>query len=1541
MATTQNLTELPTIQYTGMDYQSVISQIQEIISSNTNWKENWTQFYNSEAGTMLVQLMAWICDNLAVRQDLIYNEQFLATATSEQSKLRLLNQIGYKQKTTSSSMVEIEIIPKSLSDAELIISNNFETLSDIKDSILRFSANDINGKKVPWEVLDVNPDGTINYLTKIKLSKLQAVYNSFNNGAINKKLFAVQGTTNYIKNISATEDGPVFDLGVPDFDLKTLTVLQENEGSTPITHKKVNSFIDLSEVEDGIPCYIVEKNDNGTWQIRYPWKSIVENNYMLNTHLYPKGKEIHVFFRVSSGVKGNISEGMMSYDGTAINENNKQIGFSIKNTKAGYNGKNGETLNEAVKNAPLSLLTMDRAVTSSDYDKLLKENDLVNNCVTYTPSNMPATFKDWYGRRINPQEAFSFITLNKNYDGIPNNKLNYFPWIDLVKEPVLNECYNMYDGNSNVSLKLEGVYQYLKVEDLEFKNKDHLDFCGTINGTDNKGNKLLKNAYVFKTPYDLKTAIDTQNANNEDKIKIKNHLEESYTPYLKNIYNDFTKGNDFLTIKNNIYTRDTVPNYLSNNISDEYINCINFEPITVVFDDNISITVDLKKDIEKYIGKRTYTNSSGIEEKYEINESDFDEYYLKLSNIGSDEPIDANLIKESFINIYKGRQGAEKRDGIVELFRKAYDELKETNETTNQEFAKKLSRAFTHNEKKYAFMDLGFKFPSNIMSYSYKTLDNKEKAFDIQKNNNPFFKDYSNLPNNGVSEDSNDDEYYAIKINNEIYAFKINPYTISKAIAFYDRFALGGSNKIYYDVYNYIGIGNIYYYGDNKYSCSALNDSTGSFSSNSLNSIVYTDTQKSFVKYITLTPDRFAIFLNYIFSPLKIKESENPDEIDNVLKKVEYVDGKYIFSDYYDDLGIRFSLFEKDHFDVNSENDNSEYTYEDGKEYDIRIDYSGDEIKISSLSNEEINKINEINPVKDFLETEFGIKKILKEKKYKDFSSSEIFNELMMDSINSKFWIRSLKEGKNASIYFKSSEQNMGLISSLGLNSGTFILNSDNSSTTYVTTKAYGLEALELYLGSDNDYVTNGDIIYTSSCLNDDLNNMYISYVLDYTNNRVELSKQENYYGDAPEIIGISGQVVKLIDGEYVIDKTLSDFDVRLTSDEFNGYSFYNINEDNLTNPKLNIIKNKRTSITIPAFNLDDYYSEYKFTVNIDGNKISVDYGSFKNSAELADVLKKEIILNDNLKDYVNIIVNHKISGETIISSVGVNSSIEFIAENSMEVEKFKEIFGTNITNPDFYILYPISAIKKINGENTDVIHYLNEEKTEFYYAPTVSSELKFVYREYISDTESRFGDYYISAEGNNFGNYTFYLNKSDYSENFPDGNFYVHFLNDRTYASNADEIEENILRNYMKKYMIAGTELNFLKPYFRTFDIVLKVLYNPNYDEQELRKKIKSAIENKFKITNLNNISTGNNIYRSDIDRLVLGIEGVISINLKYFGYDKNDTKKYPNQQYALTSSASGTSEDGTDFYIINILGNFEDNDIDLEKNGSISINI
>ena len=79
----QILTELPNIQYTGMDYQSVMAELQNIIKDNPNWSENWSEFYSSEAGTMFLQLMSWITDNMSTRQDVLYNEMFLTTAQKE------------------------------------------------------------------------------------------------------------------------------------------------------------------------------------------------------------------------------------------------------------------------------------------------------------------------------------------------------------------------------------------------------------------------------------------------------------------------------------------------------------------------------------------------------------------------------------------------------------------------------------------------------------------------------------------------------------------------------------------------------------------------------------------------------------------------------------------------------------------------------------------------------------------------------------------------------------------------------------------------------------------------------------------------------------------------------------------------------------------------------------------------------------------------------------------------------------------------------------------------------------------------------------------------------------------------------------------------------------------------------------------------------------------------------------------------------------------------------------------------------------------
>lgn len=1537
MASTQTLTELPIIQYTGMDYRSVISQIQEIISSNDNWKENWTQFYNSEAGTLLVQLMAWICDNLAVRQDMIYNEQFLATANSSQSKLRLLNQIGYKQRTTSSSMVRIEVVPKTLSAYDIVFSNNYSSISNVKDSILSFSAKDINGKQTDWEVLDVNTDGSINYLTKIKLSKYKPVYTTFSDGKTTKELYAVQGKTNYLEQVSATENGPVFSLGVSDFDLKTLEVFQKSNGTdVPLIHKRVDNFLDLSKVDEKIPCYVVEKADNGYWQIRYPWKSIVENNYKLAGHLYPKGETISIFFRTSNGSTGNIAEGVMKYNGTVLSENNEQIDYTISNIDSGYNGKNGETLEEAVKSAPLSIMTMNRAVTTDDYDRLLKGNNLVANCVSYSPANMPPAFKNWYGRKINPQEVFTFITLNKNYQDIPNSKLNYFPWVDLVKEPVINEQYSMYEGDSN--LKLESYLNY---------------DCINVYNDDNSSLRQLKNVSIFKTTDDIKYAVNEQIEDGTSLLKIKCHSEENTSPHIKDIYNDFINGYESLTINESSFSKDTNATYTSDAIQDEYIDCLNYSNLTIVFDENLELEIDLKCQMDEILDKINKTYSE------EYTKDKFTKYYLKLDNEVETISIEGIAASKSEVfDVIGGEVGAEKRKGILQIIRDKLKEAKDISDIGSLSIEQKEIKARLN--KKRSYRDIGLKFPEKSLSYSDDfNFSSKEtvQAF------SPVFIDYSSDNDGaGVIEDyyePTNPKFYAIKLNGKKYCFQICPARIKKAKKYYSK-SYNDSGSDYYDIFD-----SIFEEGSDK---KELETKTAQFegADTYLNTLI----KKSggSVEALALSIDRLAIYLEYLFSP-RVEENDFP------LKEIEEKDGKFIIKDFNTkehNLGIRFSLCEKDYYDSNS-NIKTSFTYENGKCFDIRID-SKEDLSIESLTAEEISNINKAlslgNKVTTGLDSNFeyfsnevdiGSKPVVEdffkfltgeERKYEDkkiMANPEKAVSVIIsseDNLNPRLIINSFKTGEAASLYFKSADSDLGLIGKIGLSSAP-IFASDTGGI-YKSTKSYGRISLELYKNNsinDRDgayYVDKGYILFESNNINNSLE-MYISYILNCNNTKIQLDKQENYYGEAPEITGILGQVVteEVKDGEirYVIDKKLSDFDVRLTSETFNGYSFYQINENNLTNPKLNVIKCKRASITTANFE-KEFTGTLKFS--IDGVELTLDATSFKNPLELRNLIVNTAKEKPELKKYANMIATRKYQGSGVtISSVNINGSITFSKDKESDPEMFKTIFGTNKTNPEFYALYPKDAIAKINGvdkeENPFVVEVGDDE---YYYSPSNVHDLKFVFREFTSESESRFGDYYITCEGSNFGDYSFYLNKSEFSEFFPDGKFYVHFINDRTYSEKAGEIEENVIRNYMSQYMIAGTELNLLRPYFRTFNIKLKVIYNPNYNEQELRKKIKSAIENKFKIVNLNNINAGTIIYRSDIDRLILGIEGVLNLDLKYFGYDKNDQENYPSQPYALTTSANGVTNSGEDFYIINVLGDFGDDDITLERSGTISIN-
>lgn len=827
MASTQKLTELPAIQYTGMDYDTVLAQIREIIQAHPNWKKNWTEFYNSEAGVMLTQLMAWICDNLGIRQDLIYNENFLATATSNKAKIRLLNQIEYLQKSASASIVPISIEFNNELEEDTYLScyqENGITISKIVDSIHSFSGSDINGSQVNYEILPINVDGVIDYLRPIKLKAGSLIYDKDSDG---NQLVALQGQTIYREFISEVSDGPVFELPENNIDLNSLIIFDITNNN--LLHERVDSFTDYSVLNDENTIkYIIEKNDNAKWQIRYPSENFVTfNNSALKDRMYIAGNKIGVIYRICNGTDGNIAANYLS-----ISDDINGESVTITNTFAGYNGRDEETLEEAVKSGPLSIVTMNRAVTITDFNRILKNCSLIKNCISFSPDNEPENFKSYFGRRINPQEIFSFAVLNKNINKCPASKLNYFPWVELNKESILNERYSFGDGEFNKIVKSDkNIYSNLYINDEreEFTGANYFNYKDYNNEDGgqwyfphynykkyNESGKLEKdvvgrmfrNAKVLRTSNLIQDAISADLSNETDNFECKLHINQTGDKYLKNVDIDFIGNDGFsFTTKGNILVDNTVhAKYISTltmGVS-EALDCAKYKFIKFVLDDNLTVTVDLQVDrntladaVVKAGGIKVdpYSNYLYIDNEMPTN---LDEkaaaFVASISGLS-----DTDKLTQTTDYINSATSAMFKR-GIKQLINDAvvatasYDnQIALEGDTEEQE---KMYNA-AENSGELTYIDLG-RQEKNSDDVKYCKINYEYEAV----NGTPTYYTPEQFG-----------KFYRIKINGDIYAVRLDRYTYEAA---YDNFynnsllkeiAETSEASIYYDYFTYIGRG--------------------------------------------------------------------------------------------------------------------------------------------------------------------------------------------------------------------------------------------------------------------------------------------------------------------------------------------------------------------------------------------------------------------------------------------------------------------------------------------------------------------------------------------------------------------------------------------------------------------------------------------------------------------------------------------------------------------------------------------------------------
>lgn len=1370
----QILTELPNIQYAGMDYQSVMAELQNIIRDNPNWSENWSEFYSSEAGTMFLQLMSWITDNMSTRQDVLYNEMFLTTAQKDENKIKLLKQIGYNPIMAHAAkapvVVEFNTVPTS--DVYITPERNSPLHNRIND-IMKVSGKDINGQSCQWEILKLS-DGKPDYLRSVILPSgvIESKYDKENNN-----IYAIQGETKYLELTAESSDGAY--INIPDLNVAADSIRVFIK-STIKECKQVTSFISkeaLSE-EYGIP-YVVEYNTDKTYNIRFPKKDMIKKSRLL-----PAGATVSIFYRTTNGDLGNIPLNFINTEATLKDKAGNNYSVKIRNYNLGTDGTAAESLESAVMNGPLSIRTMERAVTPEDYNIILNRNPNIFKSKTYTSSNQPDNWKNYYGRWINPQESFSFVMLNKNWKNVPTSKYNYFPWVTLIKEPRINEKYVFDSATYNYSANLgETYYNYHVV------NK-------------NANTDVYRNATVITLSDLFNNSLFTSDGQENKNLKLKLTTEETQEPFFSNIPFDLIYPKDSAEGKKAYISMDNY--YLSYDDNARFISKNSF---------NISTPIDISSGqyINVYLDNKTELEIDLWVEKDENFEGPF---YVLWSNQGVIDPkanYGSNATKEA----------ANLRNGIVELINKQIAAL---------------------------MVDGGVDYDLYNEHCSFQYFGLNLSA------NDSVITSLNQLNHNVI-----------LNVNDKTYAFTLSGLTLSEA-----QSALYGYVNDSYVWNSGLGLKDLLNYTFLHSGCNLRIVENGVF------------------KQVTGNPlaNYKADIVEVLHHDTDVENSDNRRSVYNSYDLIiKTTDASELTNySYVDNLNITHKL--KNVINISDPigviEDNSTHT-----------EYKG---FIHSILGDHDYNTNTKNMLPEPLQAA----------KYENLASI-----LMTDKSNGVgyFCLKSPITGSSSSIFFKKEDYGTDFMNNI---LGIYF---NNSGYSY---KAYGVKkiklqknnALRTYVVDNSNETTLGDLfsgslVFENSCIynNYDFQNVFGQFKLASSDVLKLGSVYENFYynGDDEElkedIVGIEGQYINCItldDGTkvYSLDEYKSDLNIKFTLNQQDTNSIYKIESD------IDIIPCKEITLSsydIANYPLNNSHTLFQFSIDnmTENESFKVDLYGSKNGKEISKKIKFAIKnrsdLTEELTTNADTIVRDSPYhlNQFLLQNLDktTNGNITFyFPENTGEVEVFdmyNSLFGTNITNSEFYKTYPIDLV----GEDRVV----KVSETEYYYAPKREKPIVLKYRKLIDDI-SREPDYYITTSKNSVGSlsyYTFYLNKTPNSL-FPDKEFYVHFINDKTYdfdsSGKIKETDEQMLQNYMKNYKISGTDIVFLKPYFKTYDVAATIYYNANFSETEVSTNVRKAIDN---ICSLEKAEIAGGMSRAKILREIMNCNGVEDCKITYFGYD------------------------------------------------------
>ena len=545
------------IDLVGLDFQTIKTNLKTYLKNNSSFKD--VDFEGSNINT-LIDLLSYNTYLNSFYTNMVASEMFIDTAQLRDSVVSHAKSLNYTPRSFVSASAEISIsVTPSAPDTNVVIPKGTTFTSRVGSNTYTFS------------------------------TSATEVINTSNNGVFTANLMLYEGTyiaDSFTMNYSNTSQR--FVLSNPTIDTSSISVtVIEDGGSSTLAYTKSDTLIGITSTTKS---YFVEAAENQQYEIRFGDGVFGRK---------PKdGSVIVVEYRTSSGELPNGAS-------TFLNDGNidTHANVSIRTISSAAGGAINETVESIRYNAPRNFQVQGRAVTTSDYETILKSNFADIQSISA------------YGGETLEPPAFGKVYISVdiyNADGTPQNRINAFSNFIKDKTPVsidvvFVEPQFMYAEittnvkyNVNATSKLSGDIKSLVAAKISQFGLDNLDGF----------NKTL---YYSKLTEAIDSADPSIISNNTDVTAV------FYAPVTYGVESSFTLDYGFEILQETGVSLTTAEKHYGHNVTTSPFTY--FGNRALIVDDSIGGLF-----VAKYVG-------SDVEVVKQVGNVDYNRGLITLNNI--------------------------------------------------------------------------------------------------------------------------------------------------------------------------------------------------------------------------------------------------------------------------------------------------------------------------------------------------------------------------------------------------------------------------------------------------------------------------------------------------------------------------------------------------------------------------------------------------------------------------------------------------------------------------------------------------------------------------------------------------------------------------------------------------------------------------------------------------------------------------------------------------------------------------------------------